>query len=159
MLIDISWIKYMSSGDSILAILIGLLGAFLLRILSRLMEVSTPFHVSHALSRRALTIPDCIASQRTATSPSVPSAFTQATTERLKEVFPKALTNKELVHFIRKNLKAHGYGNNSLVATSLCCDEVNRVLENDLKGVYGSYFCMGGLAGTPFGGVTAFGAM
>jgi hypothetical protein len=45
MLIDISWLKYMSSGDSILAILIGLLGAFLLRILSRLMEASTPFNV------------------------------------------------------------------------------------------------------------------
>jgi hypothetical protein len=83
----------------------------------------------------------------------------QATAEKLKEVFPKALTNKELVHFIKKNLRAHGYGGNSLVATSLCCDEVNRVLENDLKGVYGSYFSMGGLAGTPFGGVTAFGAM
>lgn len=83
----------------------------------------------------------------------------QATAEKLKEVFPKALTNKELVYFIKKNLKSHGYNNKSLVATSLCCDEVNRVLENDLKNVYGSYFSMGGLAGTPFGGVTAFGAM
>jgi hypothetical protein len=36
----------MSSGDSILAILIGLLGAFLLHVVSRLMEVSVPFHVS-----------------------------------------------------------------------------------------------------------------
>ena len=100
-----------------------------------------------------------LAPQRIKTSHTRVLLHVQATGERLKEVFPKALTNKELVHFIRKNLKAHGYGSNSLVATSLCCDEVNRVLENDLKGTYGSYFSMGGLAGTPFGGVTAFGAM
>jgi hypothetical protein len=35
----------MSSGDSILAILIGLLGAFLLHVASKLLETSTPFHV------------------------------------------------------------------------------------------------------------------
>lgn len=37
----------MSSGDSLLAILIGLLGAFLLHIASKLLEVSVPFHVSN----------------------------------------------------------------------------------------------------------------
>lgn len=36
----------MSSGDSVLAILIGLLGAFLLHLASKLLETSTPFHVS-----------------------------------------------------------------------------------------------------------------
>jgi len=36
----------MSSGDSLLAVLIGLLGAFLLHIVSKLMESSAPYHVS-----------------------------------------------------------------------------------------------------------------
>lgn len=36
----------MASGDSVLAILIGLLGAFLLHLASKLLETSTPFHVS-----------------------------------------------------------------------------------------------------------------
>jgi hypothetical protein len=69
------------------------------------------------------------------------------------------LKNQQLVSYIKKNLAKHGYGTNTLVATSLCCDEVNRPLEKDLKAMFGHYFSMGGLAGTPFGGVTAFGAM
>jgi hypothetical protein len=77
----------------------------------------------------------------------------------LKQAFPGALTNKELSAFIRKKLAKYNYGNTSLVATSLCCDEVNRPLEKELKRLYGSYFSMGGLAGFPFGGVTGFGAM
>jgi len=85
--------------------------------------------------------------------------FPQETGDKLKEVFPNALSNRELLAFIRKKLAPFGYGNNSLVATSLCCDEVNRALEKDLKGLFGSYFSMGGLAGFPFGGVTGFGAM
>jgi len=83
----------------------------------------------------------------------------QTTVEKLKDEFPNALTNKELLAFIRKKLAPYGYGQTSLVATSLCCDEVNRPLEKDLKGLFGSYFSMGGLAGFPFGGVTGFGAM
>jgi hypothetical protein len=53
----------------------------------------------------------------------------------------------------------YGYGSNSLVATSLCCDEVNRPLEKELAKQYDEPFVMGGLAGFPFGGVTSFGAM
>lgn len=83
----------------------------------------------------------------------------QTTVDKLKEAYPNALTNKELLAFIRKKLAPFGYGDNCLVATSLCCDEVNRPLEKDLKGLYGQYFSMGGLAGFPFGGVTGFGAM
>jgi hypothetical protein len=45
------------------------------------------------------------------------------------------------------------------VATSLCCDEVNRPLEDELHKSFGDHFNMGGLAGFPFGGVTSFGAM
>jgi hypothetical protein len=58
-----------------------------------------------------------------------------------------------------ERLGPYGYGSNSLVATSLCCDEVNRPLEKELAKQYDEPFVMGGLAGFPFGGVTSFGAM
>jgi Limiting CO2-inducible proteins B/C beta carbonyic anhydrases len=79
--------------------------------------------------------------------------------QKIQECFSGAQTNAALMESIRVSLEDHGFGNSSLVATSLCCDEVNRTLEKDLAGLYGSYFAMGGLAGVPFGGVTAFGAM
>lgn len=60
---------------------------------------------------------------------------------------------------IEEVLKPFGYGSTSLVATSLCCDEVNRPLENELAKYYDEPFVMGGLAGFPFGGITSFGAM
>merc|ERR1712003_423549 len=56
-------------------------------------------------------------------------------------------------------LAEHGYGGTTLLASSLCCDEVNRVLEKDFSAIYGDNFSMGGLAGFAFGGVTSFGAM
>ena len=60
---------------------------------------------------------------------------------------------------IKPILEKYGYGKTTLVATSLCCDEVNRPLEKALAGQYDEPFVMGGLAGFPFGGVTSFGAM
>lgn len=45
------------------------------------------------------------------------------------------------------------------MASSLCCDEVNRILEKDFALHYNDNFSMGGLAGFAFGGVTSFGAM
>lgn len=69
------------------------------------------------------------------------------------------MTNEALVDYIKESLDGFGFGKTSLLATSLCCDEVNRSLEKDLDGIYGHYFSMGGLAGVPFGGVTAFGVM
>ena len=73
--------------------------------------------------------------------------------------FPGAITNAEFIKNVNDRLKKYGYGSNSLVATSLCCDEVNRPLEKDLAKAYDEPFVMGGLAGFPFGGVTSFGAM
>ena len=73
--------------------------------------------------------------------------------------FPGAQTNKELVGNIKSALAKYGYGKSSLVATSLCADEVNRPLERDLGALFDDNFSMGGLAGFPFGGITAFGAM
>jgi hypothetical protein len=75
------------------------------------------------------------------------------------KIFPRAITNAELVDRVGEALLAYGYGETSLVATSLCCDEVNRVLEKDLSKLYTANFSMGGLAGFPFGGITSFGAM
>ena len=73
--------------------------------------------------------------------------------------FPGALSNDELMKKVSNKLVQYGYGPKTLVATSLCCDEVNRPLEKALAGYYDEPFVMGGLAGFPFGGVTSFGAM
>jgi hypothetical protein len=75
------------------------------------------------------------------------------------KAFPRAITNKELVDKVTAALAEFGYGETSLVATSLCCDEVNRTLEADFAKHYTDNFSMGGLAGFAFGGVTSFGAM
>lgn len=61
--------------------------------------------------------------------------------------FPGAQKNKELVKNIKSALDKYGYGKDSLVATSLCADEVNRVLEKDLGAAFDYNFHMGGLAG------------
>lgn len=73
--------------------------------------------------------------------------------------FPGAVTNDVLMKNVSERLAKFGYGSTSLVATSLCCDEVNRPLEKVLAKEYNEPFVMGGLAGFPFGGVTSFGAM
>ena len=76
------------------------------------------------------------------------------------EAFPGAMTNKEVIEMIGSNLDKAGYDKQkTLVACSLCCDEVNRPLERELSAVYTDNFNMGGLAGFPFGGAVAFGAM
>lgn len=69
-------------------------------------------------------------------------------TSKIDTVFPGALKNKKLVSKVSDSLKKYGYGSKSLVATSLCADEVNRVLEKDFSAVYDDNFSMGGLAGT-----------
>jgi len=79
--------------------------------------------------------------------------------EKIKEFFPGAITNKSLVQKVSKALKKYNYGKDSLVATSLCPDEVNRCLEAEFVKLYGDTFNMGGLSGFPFGGSTAFGNM
>jgi len=87
------------------------------------------------------------------------AAGNKKTIDKISAVFPGALPNKQLVSKVSDALDKYGYGSNSLVATSLCADEVNRVLEKDFSKVYEDNFHMGGLAGFPFGGVTSFGAM
>lgn len=86
-------------------------------------------------------------------------AASESMASMVKAAFPRAISNAELVSKVTGALKEYGYGASSLVATSLCCDEVNRVLEKDFAPHYNDNFSMGGLAGFAFGGVTSFGAM
>ena len=80
--------------------------------------------------------------------------------DKVEKVYPGALSNADLVEKITNTLAAKGYdASKMLVATSLCCDEVNRPLEIDLSKCFDTNFNMGGLAGFPFGGATSFGAM
>ena len=78
---------------------------------------------------------------------------------KLQSCFPGALPNKDIVERVTSALKKFNYGRTSLLATSLCCDEVNRDLEKAFINAFGDNFSMGGLAGFAFGGVTSFGAM
>ena len=81
--------------------------------------------------------------------------------EAMETYYPGAMSNTELVSSVTSKLKSYGFTNeNTLIATSLCADEVNRTLEHSLcEATTLENFSMGGLAGFPFGGVTAFGAM
>jgi hypothetical protein len=79
--------------------------------------------------------------------------------DMVSDAFPGAMTNAGLVSRVTNYLKGYGYGETTLLATSLCCDEVSRTLEKDFGKIYGGNFSMGGLAGFPFGGVTSFRAM
>lgn len=74
--------------------------------------------------------------------------------------FEGAISNQDLVTATARLLASKGYnGENTLLATSLCCDELARQLEDDFNGIYGNNFNLGGLAGFPFAGKTGFGAM
>jgi Limiting CO2-inducible proteins B/C beta carbonyic anhydrases len=81
------------------------------------------------------------------------------TVSKIMSVYPRAITNSDLVNRVTSALEKYGYGSTTLMATSLCCDEVNRQLDRDFGKIYGEHFSMGGLAGFAFGGVTSFGAM
>mmetsp|Transcript_11216 Transcript_11216/g.15789 ORF Transcript_11216/g.15789 Transcript_11216/m.15789 type:complete len:339 (-) Transcript_11216:940-1956(-) len=78
----------------------------------------------------------------------------------VKTNFPGAMSNQELEFKVVDILSSFGFeGENTLLATSLCCDELARTLEDDLGRCYGKNFFLGGLAGFPFAGNTGFGAM
>jgi len=96
----------------------------------------------------------------TVTAKSGPAVLPNSVTVgKIMSAYPKAITNADIVNRVTSALEKYGYGSTTLMATSLCCDEVNRQLERDFNKVYGEHFSMGGLAGFAFGGVTSFGAM
>lgn len=70
------------------------------------------------------------------------------------------MSNEDLLMSVTEQLSKKGFAKDTtLVASSLCSDEVNRPLEETFLKYYGNHFAMGGLAGFPFSGVTGFGAM
>jgi hypothetical protein len=76
----------------------------------------------------------------------------------IKLTFPGALNYDQLESRIRRITGVKGFTpENTLLATSLCCDELARTMEKDLVKVYGNNFHLGGLAGFPFAGSTGFG--
>jgi len=78
----------------------------------------------------------------------------------VKSKFPDALSNRDFATRVVKVLAEKGFsGSNTLLCTSLCCDELARRLEDDFNRVYGNNFNLGGLSGFPFAGNTGFGAM
>jgi len=78
----------------------------------------------------------------------------------VKAAFPGAVSNTDLKAKAVEALSAKGYTpENTLLCTSLCCDELARNLEQELVDIYGRNFNLGGLAGFPFAGNTGFGAM
>lgn len=61
----------------------------------------------------------------------------KTTISKVESVFPGALKNKDLVSKVNSALSKYDYSkSSSLVATSLCADEVNRVLEKDFGKAY-----------------------
>jgi len=82
-----------------------------------------------------------------------------AVRNKISAEFPGAISNLRLLSRVRKALDKYGKEKQTLLATSFCCDEVNRELDKDFSSVYGSNFSMGGLSGFAFGGVTSFTAM
>ena len=87
------------------------------------------------------------------------SPSTRIQISKIEDTYPKAMTNQDLIAKVADILKPYGYGETTLLASALCCDEVNRELEKDFHSTYGDHFSMGGLAGFAFGGLTSFGAM
>ena len=79
----------------------------------------------------------------------------KATQDKIAEVFPGSLKNKDLVVRVKRALRKYDFGSDSLLVTSLDPDEVNRVLEKDFGYAFKEDYNMGGLAGFPFGGVSS----
>lgn len=78
----------------------------------------------------------------------------------VKDVFPGAISNKALESTVVDTLSTKGFTEyNTLLATSLGCDELARRLENDFSRSYGKGYSLGGLGGFPFAGNAGFEAM
>jgi hypothetical protein len=79
--------------------------------------------------------------------------------EHVNSSFAGAIPDHRLAKAVNKILEPLGFNDaNTLLTTSLCCDEVCRDLEDEFRNIYGPNHNMGGIAGFPFGGATAFGA-
>jgi hypothetical protein len=78
----------------------------------------------------------------------------------IEKIFPGCIGNNILREEVVDLLAGDGFTpENTLLATSLCADELARCLEDDFNEIYGNNFNLGGLSGFPFAGDTGFGAM
>ena len=95
------------------------------------------------------TVPSCKCSRRHADISAATSITTRSysssstapapadTIASIETSFPGAVPNSTLIATLQSKLAPHGYqSSNTLVATSLCADEVNRTLEKDLADAY-----------------------
>ena len=64
----------------------------------------------------------------------------------IQKVFPGAISNLDLANKVTTTLSDYGFTSyNTLLATSLCADELARPLENDFVKIYGNNFNLGGV--------------
>lgn len=93
------------------------------------------------------------------------TAFSSASTivsvmDNTKTKFPGVVTTHQLARSLDVILNQKGFAKKTtLLATSLCCDEVCREMEDELRLKFGENYSFGGIAGFPFGGCTSFGAL
>lgn len=79
--------------------------------------------------------------------------------QRVRDVYPKAITREEISNEVLESLSAHGRfdPNRTLWAVSDCSDEANRSTTRFQKELQiDNVFQLGGLAGYPFTGETGF---
>jgi len=75
----------------------------------------------------------------------------------VEKIFPGAIPYSEMLDYLITNLAERDYHiSDTLCATSLCGDELNRPLEEALNNIFSESYRLGGMAGFPFGGLTAF---
>mmetsp|Transcript_14135 Transcript_14135/g.21121 ORF Transcript_14135/g.21121 Transcript_14135/m.21121 type:complete len:308 (+) Transcript_14135:122-1045(+) len=134
--------------------------------LSLLLASASAFAPSKSSARSATSLNIVVGNDGVSTADKLQSIFASGPQYNedfdaiVQESFPGAMNNKDLVSNVVNHLASKGFtGANSLLATSLCCDELARQLEDDFNGIYGNNFNLGGLAGFPFAGNTGFGAM
>jgi len=79
---------------------------------------------------------------------------------KVESQFPGAMPVHRMANAVEELLASHDVmTDNTLLATSLCYDELNKGIEQELSAKYGHAFTMGGLAGYCFGGNVGFGNM
>ena len=92
-----------------------------------------------------ITCRGCNSSSSSVSSATIPVGTPcTATISTIANTFSSALPNRKLVEMVRSSLETFGFGKNTMLCTSLCCDELNRPLEYDLSDAFGNSFNIGG---------------
>mmetsp|Transcript_40509 Transcript_40509/g.69102 ORF Transcript_40509/g.69102 Transcript_40509/m.69102 type:complete len:349 (+) Transcript_40509:96-1142(+) len=99
--------------------------------------------------------------KNTATHKAAPFSTSPSFDALVQSKFPGAISNTALVTKVTAALSSRNFAppTKTLLATSLCADELSRTLEAAFLPAYGPNFHLGGLSGFPFAGNTGFGAM